>query len=52
MRNIVKGAFMLAALTMLFRKKGGFRRGREEGRGLWRKTPPNPDSFDNYGDLR
>lgn len=52
MRNIVKGAVMLAALTMMFRKKGGFRRRREAGRGMWRTTPPNPDSFDNYGDLK
>lgn len=53
MRNIAKLA-VLAGLAMLYRKHKNKSMGHErnESRGLWRKTPPNPDSYDKYGDMR
>lgn len=55
MRTIIKGAALLAALTMLMRKrkggKAGTVRNESRGQGLWRKSAPNPDSYDKYGDI-
>jgi hypothetical protein len=55
MRNIIKGIAVVAALRYLARKKKNkseSRRERDTNNGLWRRTPPNPDSASPYGDLR